>query len=104
MYRSAVPKRATTKTPLMKKVLIKILLPLAVLLYAGPLCAQAQGRVSGQVADAAHKPLEGATVSLLKARDSSLVKVFITGAEGYFEFLPIRPDTCFITVDRKSVV
>ena len=33
------------------------------------------GKVSGQVIDESQKPVEGATVSLLKGKDAALVKV-----------------------------
>jgi outer membrane receptor protein involved in Fe transport len=44
------------------------------------------GRVSGKVLDAANHPLSSISVSLLRARDSSLVKVAVTGKDGTYAF------------------
>ncbi|MCW3093257.1 MAG: Outer rane receptor protein mostly Fe transport [Ferruginibacter sp.] len=47
--------------------------------------AQAPAKVTGSVTDASHKALAAATVSLLQAKDSNLVKAAITDANGKFE-------------------
>ena len=44
------------------------------------------GKISGIIQDATGKPLPSISVSLLKASDSSLVKVAVTGKEGQYEF------------------
>lgn len=45
-----------------------------------------QGKVSGAVLDAANNPLVSATVSLLKSKDSSLIKTAVSGKDGRYEF------------------
>ena len=45
------------------------------------------GKVSGIITDESQKPLQSATVSLLRARDSSLVKIAVTDKEGKYELL-----------------
>lgn len=45
-----------------------------------------QGKVSGSVLDAANSPLVSATISLLKSKDSSLVKTAVSGKDGRYEF------------------
>lgn len=64
----------------------------------GRLSAQSLLRVSGQVKDTTSKGIFNATVSLLKAKDSSLVKVDITDNNGQFEFNNIKEDSCVLTV------
>ncbi len=43
-------------------------------------------KISGSVTDDQNKPLEKSTVSLLRGKDSGLVKITITGADGNFSF------------------
>jgi len=52
--------------------------------------AQTTSKVSGIIKDEQGKGVQAATVSLLKARDSSLVKVALTDKEGKYEFLNIK--------------
>ncbi|MEO7767176.1 MAG: carboxypeptidase regulatory-like domain-containing protein, partial [Ferruginibacter sp.] len=47
--------------------------------------AQAPAKVTGNVTDQTHKSLATATVSLLQAKDSNLVKAAISDASGKFE-------------------
>lgn len=42
--------------------------------------------ISGKVTDNNNKPLQSVTVSLLQAKDRSLVKAAVTAANGGFEF------------------
>jgi hypothetical protein len=44
------------------------------------------GKISGIVTDDAQKPIQSVTVSLLRAKDSSLVKIAVTNKEGKYEF------------------
>ncbi|HET6722238.1 MAG TPA: outer membrane beta-barrel family protein, partial [Chitinophagaceae bacterium] len=44
------------------------------------------GNVSGIITDESQKPVQSASVSLLRAKDSSLVKIAITNKEGKYEF------------------
>ncbi|WP_143307361.1 outer membrane beta-barrel family protein [Chitinophaga vietnamensis] len=56
------------------------------------LMAQAQNgpKVSGQIMQAGNKPVEFATVTLLKAKDSSLVKGAIADISGKYEFEQVK--------------
>ncbi|UYQ94181.1 TonB dependent receptor [Chitinophaga horti] len=73
------------------------------LLVSGLAAAQANrnGRISGRVTDAAsRKPLEAATVSAVRAKDSSLITYAATNAEGVYRLtgLPLdQPFEVFIT-------
>ncbi len=44
------------------------------------------GKISGIITDESQKPLQSASVSLLRAKDSSLVKIAVTDKEGKYEF------------------
>src|SRR5687768_4637117 len=52
--------------------------------------AQSDGKIQGLVKDEAGKGIGSATVSLLKAADSSLVKVALSESSGAFEFSNIK--------------
>src|SRR5436305_8923273 len=52
--------------------------------------AQGNSRVWGSIADAEGKPVSAATVSLLKSKDSSLVKLALSDKAGVYEFLDIH--------------
>jgi outer membrane receptor protein involved in Fe transport len=52
--------------------------------------AQNSAKVSGAVKDAEGKPLAAATVSLLRAKDSSLAKLAVTDKAGQYEFTGIK--------------
>ncbi|WP_119079328.1 TonB-dependent receptor domain-containing protein [Chitinophaga alhagiae] len=78
---------------------ISKLLTLSALLVSIGNMAQAQngngtaglkGKINGQVHRTNSKPVEFATVTLLKAKDSSLVKGAIAGVDGQYEFEGIR--------------
>ncbi|MEP6700804.1 MAG: carboxypeptidase-like regulatory domain-containing protein [Bacteroidota bacterium] len=43
-------------------------------------------KVSGSVLDAASKPIQAVSVSLLKTKDSLLVKIAVTGKDGKYDF------------------
>ena len=51
------------------------------------------GKISGRITSADNKPIEGASVSLLKESDSSLVKLAITDKQGVYEFEKIKKGT-----------
>jgi 5-hydroxyisourate hydrolase-like protein (transthyretin family) len=44
------------------------------------------GKISGVITDESQKPLQSVSVSLLRAKDSSLVKTAVTNKEGKYEF------------------
>jgi hypothetical protein len=72
---------------------------LALAFCFNPASAQpGQGKISGVVRSQADKPVEAATVSLLRAKDSVLVKTSLTDTEGRFEFENLSDDTCIITI------
>jgi iron complex outermembrane recepter protein len=55
-----------------------------VLLLAAQLSATAQSKVQGKVKDDGGKPLQSVSVSLLNAKDSSLVKIDVSDKQGQF--------------------
>jgi len=72
----------------MNKKFIFSMLLLSLLFFVGSrLSAQTKGNgmVSGLVIDQQQKPLDYATVSLLKAKDSSLVKGTLTDSKGHYQ-------------------
>ena len=60
--------------------------------------AQSTARISGAVKDGDGKFLSSATVSLLKSKDSSLVKIALSDKVGLYEFLNIKEGTYLISV------
>lgn len=65
-----------------------------------PFLSHAQtGKIIGAVKDQTQKPLEAVTVSLLKAQDSSLVKISITDTKGNFEFESLKAENYFLVVN-----
>ena len=44
------------------------------------------GKISGIITDESKKGIDGATVSLVRGKDASLVKVSVTDKSGYYEF------------------
>lgn len=64
---------------------------LTVVLLMAAMAGQAQtGRIIGRVEDPSQKPLEAITASLLRAKDSGLVKVELTDKTGSFTFNEVR--------------
>ena len=59
---------------------------------------EGQGKITGIVKDAAQKNIHSATVSLLKAKDSSLVKFAATNSLGEYEFLNIADGRYLVSV------
>ncbi|HSU29467.1 MAG TPA: outer membrane beta-barrel protein, partial [Chitinophagaceae bacterium] len=47
---------------------------------------QKNGKISGSVQDNTGKPLQSITVSLVKAKDSSVIKFAVTGKDGKYDF------------------
>lgn len=52
--------------------------------------AQTSSKISGRIRDEQGNALAAASVSLLKAKDSALVKIAVTDKEGTYEFLNVR--------------
>lgn len=59
-------------------------------LFAVSAAAQTNQKISGTVTDSENKPVSSATVSLLRAKDSSLVKLAVSGKTGGYEFVSIK--------------
>ncbi len=81
------------------------MLLLALLFLVGSrLSAQTKtsGTVSGLVVDAQQKPLDYATVSLLKAKDSSLVKGALTDDKGHYQISGISAGNYLVSVSVVS--
>ena len=60
--------------------------------------AQTVPVISGRVSDEQNNPLQSATVSLLKATDSTVVKFTATDKKGNYEFLINKPGSFFLAV------
>ena len=60
--------------------------------------AQQNATIAGKVT-AAEKPVESASLSLLKTKDSSLVKIEVSDKEGKFEFDNIKAGNYFVRTD-----
>jgi hypothetical protein len=56
------------------------------------------GRITGDVKDANQKSIEAATVSLLRAKDSALVKLSLTNKQGDFEFEKIADGKYLLSI------
>ena len=56
------------------------------------------GKISGAITDESQKPLQAATVSLLRAKDSSLVKIAVTDKEGKYDFDKIKEGKYLLAV------
>lgn len=72
---------------------------LTALLLTTLLYAQSKpGKISGMVTNADNKPVESATVQLLKAKDKALVKVAITDKAGNYSFEKIAEGKYLISI------
>jgi hypothetical protein len=54
------------------------------------------GKISGIVLDDAKKPLDGATVTLLIAKDSTVVSTLLNHPDGSFAFQNLKDDTYLV--------
>lgn len=61
-----------------------------------------RGTIRGKIIDEQQKPVEGATAELLRAKDSSLVKVAISNKGGLVEFENIRFGSYFIRTSHVN--
>lgn len=69
---------------------------LFLLCFSDVLAQAGSGKISGTLLNNAGKPLQSVSVSLLKAKDSSLVKVAVTGKEGKYEFEDVAAGDYFL--------
>ena len=60
--------------------------------------AQAPASVTGRVVSANQKPLIGATVLLLSAKDSAIAKTAVTGTDGKFRIPSVPPGNYFLSI------
>lgn len=74
-----------------------ILTLISLSLYTFSAFAQTKGKITGVIEDESGKRLPSVTVSLLKAKDSALVKVAVSGKEGVYEFANIFEGKYVIT-------
>ena len=77
------------------KYIITIIL---VTFFAASSFAQNPAQLSGKITGDNDKPLSEATITLLKAKDSSLFKSALTNSNGVFKILSVKPGSYFITV------
>src|ERR1044071_7128487 len=56
------------------------------------------GKISGTITDELQKQLPAVSVSLLRAKDSSLVKIAITDKEGKYEFEKIKEGKYLLSI------
>src|SRR5688572_29662531 len=84
---------------------VSLLLTSFVLAVSGAI-AQNAGKISGSISSKTAKAAEGATVSLLRSKDSVMVKLSAANKEGQFTFEKIRDGKYLISVTavghRKS--
>jgi iron complex outermembrane recepter protein len=79
----------------------KIIALLSITLAFFSLSSQAQnrlGKVSGIVVDGSRKTIEASTITLLKAKDSSVAKISAADKDGRFEFEKIPPGKYLVSV------
>ena len=75
-----------------------LFLTLFTLLLSNFSWAQTEGKISGSILDNAKKPLDGATVVLLTAKDSSVVSNQLANSDGSFAFENIKDNTYIVKV------
>lgn len=73
---------------------------LLILLTLSNFRTQAQGKITGQITDHKGKIVEFATITLLQAKDSSLVKGALADANGTFEFEKIKLGSFIIAISQ----
>ncbi|MBL7740204.1 MAG: TonB-dependent receptor [Chitinophagaceae bacterium] len=61
------------------------------------------GRITGAVKDVAEKAVESATVSLLRSKDSSLVKISLSDKKGDFEFEKIADGKYLVAITAAGL-
>ncbi|QEC70015.1 TonB-dependent receptor [Panacibacter ginsenosidivorans] len=61
--------------------------------------AQTIGKISGSIISSDKKVIEAATISLLKAKDSSLIKMEVTDKNGLFEFEHVNNGNYLLSAD-----
>jgi len=80
----------------MKVIQVFFLAIFASLLFNFADAQSTSGKISGAILDDAKKPLDGATVVLLVAKDSVVVSTTLANQDGSFAFLNLKDDTYLI--------
>ncbi len=72
-------------------ILVLIVLVICTMLPSFVFAQIKNGKVSGKIVNTSEQPLQGATIAIIKAKDSALVKAAVSGATGEFELekLPV---------------
>ncbi|HSU50779.1 MAG TPA: TonB-dependent receptor [Segetibacter sp.] len=87
---------------------MKKLLPLLILLFSiislSSFSQQVRGRINGTVIDGDTKTIESANITLLKAKDSSLVKISTSNKTGKFSFENIVPGKYLVSISAVAHV
>jgi hypothetical protein len=68
------------------------------------LAAQTGASISGTVQDKRHRPVVAASISLMKASDTVLVKAAVSSDNGYFTFDNLKPGTYRITITAVGFI
>jgi len=76
----------------------QIITLLAALIVSVSSIAQSKGSVSGKITDQQNKPMPSATVSLLKGKDSSVVKFTVTDKAGIYQFENITSGQYLVSI------
>ena len=58
--------------------------------------------VSGSAVDTKNTPVESATISLMKSKDSSIIKIALSNKAGKFSFTGIPYGNYFITISSVN--
>jgi hypothetical protein len=82
----------------LKRMRINSFLFLLLFSFTSALQAQTTSKITGVVEEAGEKALNGVSVTLLKAADSSLVKVAVSDKKGYYEFDNIKEGRYVVTL------
>ena len=83
----------------------KIITVLIVMLFITNSFAQsAETIISGNITDTKNSPVESSTVSLMKAKDSSLAKISVTDKSGKFSFTGIPFGTYYVAVSSVNFI
>lgn len=73
---------------------------LSIAIFFSSLAKSQNGKITGTVTDASSKTIHSATVSLLRAKDSSVVKFAPTDKNGVYEFTNIRDGKYFVAASN----
>lgn len=86
----------------MRKLFYLLLTAGALCLLPAILCAQSTGQINGQIKDTTGQAVIAATISLTKAKDSSLVKLAVSDEAGNFLLEGLQEDSYLLFVTSMS--